>query len=118
MNWLPQACKITRLFIHNLETGVMQRNDPPLQNDLWVISLRREMTHGVIILRREMTRLITLRAFSLCCKLYGTKCVVTSKMADGLLRERWVSLFIINNFFFLKTLNHDTHNILWGGIIR
>ena len=32
----------------------MQRNDPPLQNDPWVISLRREMTR-VIILRREIT---------------------------------------------------------------
>ena len=51
---------------------------------------------------------------SLCCKLYGMKCVVTFKMADGLLRERWVSLFIINNFFFLKTLSHDTYNILLG----
>ena len=44
----------------------MQRNDPPLQNDPWVISLRREMTRviilwreippGYIFLRRVMTR--------------------------------------------------------------
>ena len=26
--------------------GVMQRNDPPLQNDPWAILLRREMIHG------------------------------------------------------------------------
>ena len=33
---------------------VMQRNDPPLQNDQWVISPRKGMTR-VIILRREIT---------------------------------------------------------------
>ena len=34
--------------------GVMQRNDPPLKHDPWVISLRREMTR-IIILRGEVT---------------------------------------------------------------
>ena len=37
-----------------LSAGVMQKNDSTLQNDPWVISLRRGLTR-VIILRREMT---------------------------------------------------------------
>ena len=51
------------------------------------------------IFSKNGRRLILAFPQALCCKLYGTKCVVTSKMADGLNRERWVSLFIINNFF-------------------
>ena len=33
-------------WVTKFKVGVMQRNDPPLQNDPRVISLRREMTHG------------------------------------------------------------------------
>ena len=44
--------------LSNYTAGVTQKNDtpppPPIQNDHWVISLRRGMTQ-VIILRREMT---------------------------------------------------------------
>ena len=41
-------------WVSKLNAGVMQINDPPLQNDSWVIPLRRGMTK-VIILRIEMT---------------------------------------------------------------
>ena len=51
---------------------VLQRKDPPLQNDPWVISLHRGMTwviilcrilgSGAISLRRIMTRVILLRS--------------------------------------------------------
>ena len=37
-----------------VHAGVMQRNNPLLRNNPWVISLRRRMTR-VIILHREMT---------------------------------------------------------------
>ena len=47
-------CPYTHGKKKTLTAGVMQRNDPPLQNDPWVISLRRGMT-WVIILYREMT---------------------------------------------------------------
>ena len=72
-------CRINRHYkvidIQNaifLTAGVKQRNDSPLQNESWVISLRRGMTRviaqrrilgsEVISLRRIVTRVIPLRS--------------------------------------------------------
>ena len=49
------------LIVHlKFSAGVMQRNDSPLKNDPWVISLRRNDPSWVISLRREMIRVNTL----------------------------------------------------------
>ena len=40
-------------FYRRPNAGVMKRNDPPLQNDPWVTSLRRGMTRVIILCRKN-----------------------------------------------------------------